>query len=171
MEFLQVLSEFEWFFSLGAVVIISTLLTMLLVEVIKKVALKKFLSTSTDSQIDKVLGLIGTITSLIIYTIVYFASEMIIQGKFMIDFKGALSAVSIPSGAAVTWVSAKGLYTVWHKWWNRLKDKKVSKADAKELAEDINTVKTEVQNAVPINSEDVVNEISEVTGIKIKKIL
>lgn len=169
-SFMEVWYNFSWFFSLGGVVLISVILTLLIVWIIKKTILKKRLSTATDTQQDKILGLTGTILSLIIYTIVYLASEMIIQGKFMIDFQGALSAVSIPTGAAVTWVAAKGLYTVLHKWIKRIKDKGLSKGDAEELKKDINEVKSEIQG-ITILSNGVEAEVPEVPHSIKKKLL
>lgn len=119
--FFEVYQNLQWVFSLGYVTILSIVATIYLVKLERVTILKKMLSGATAMQKDSILGLAGTITSLVVFTLVHFANEMIIQGKFLIDFNKVTQAISIPSGAAIVWSGSKGVYTVVHKWWQRVK--------------------------------------------------
>lgn len=111
----------RWIFSLGYVTVISIIATILLVKLWRVTILKKTLLNTTPTQKDSILGFAGTITSLVVFILVHFANEMIIQRKFKIDFNTVIQAISIPSGAAIVWSASKGVYTVFHKWWQRVK--------------------------------------------------
>lgn len=150
MDITQLYNEFQWFFSLGYVVIISTILTMVLVNIWKKTFLKKTLANSTATQKDSILSLAGTITSLAVFALVHFANEMIIQGKILIDFNATIQSITITSGAATTWVAAKGLYTVLHKFIGRIKDKKLTVGDIVETKKDLDKVKDKVIKSVGV---------------------
>lgn len=121
MVLYEIYQNFQWVFSLGYVIIFSIIATILLVKLERATILKRVLKDATNSQQDSILGLAGTITSLVVFLIFHFANEMIIQGKFLIDFNAVIQSISIPSGAAIVWSASKGIYTVFHKWWKRVK--------------------------------------------------
>lgn len=120
-KFFEVYQNLQWVFSLGYVTILSIVATIFLVNLEKATILKKMLSGATAMQKDSILGFAGTITSLIVFTVFHFGNEMIIQGKFLIDFDNVTQGISIPAGAAIVWSGSKGVYTVIHKWWQRVK--------------------------------------------------
>lgn len=131
-NFAELVEDFRWFFELGYVTVIATILTILLTQLWKATFLKNALSTADSTKKDKILSLAGTITSFVVYAIVWFANQMIVQKTFFISFDVNNVVMTIPSGAVTTWLAAKGLYTLIHKWWNRLPDKKESTADSTE---------------------------------------
>lgn len=159
MNFNQVYEELQWFFSLGYVIIISTILTMLLVKLFRVTILKKSLLNATDNQKDQILGMTGTITSLVVYGLVYIGNEMIVQMTFFIKFDEVISPMTITSGAAVTWVAAKGLYTVLHKFKGRLADKKLTKKELEDTKADIDEVKKSIEDAVELNAPVITNPV------------
>lgn len=138
-------NELSWFFELGYVVIIATILSMVFTQIWKKTILKKALVKASDSQKDKILGGCGTITSLVIYGVVYVANEMITQHTFSIVIEWHSAWAIISSGAAVTWVAAKGLYTVIHKAIQRHKEGKSLKENADAIKKDLNEVEKAVK--------------------------
>jgi len=152
-------NQFSWFVSLGYVTIIATFLTMGLVELLKATALKKCLKDADANKKDKVLSLLGSGVSLVIFAACHFGNEMILQHTFFINFNEVTQAVSITSGAAITWVAAKGLYTVFHKITKRLKEKKSLKDALKDANSDIDEVKKEVEK-VKANEKAKINPVS-----------
>lgn len=140
-----VYDQFHWFIQLGYVIVISTILAMLLVNLWKVTFLKKFLTTASPTDKDKVLGSTGTVTSLVVYAIVYVVNEMVLQRTFLIVVDWHTAAVAIPSGAAIVWVAAKGLYTVLHKFIQRCKDGKLTKKEKDDTITEINEVEKAVK--------------------------
>lgn len=120
-SFFEAYQAFQWVFSLGYVVVLSIIATILLVKLERITILKNALSGANEMQKDSILGFAGTVTSLVVFTVFHFANEMILQGKFLIDFDTTMQSITIPGGAAIVWSSSKGIYTVLHKWWARVK--------------------------------------------------
>ena len=171
MDFIQLYHNFQWFFSLGYVTIIAIILTMVTLELIKVTVLKKKLATYSPDQKDKLLSGIGTVLAFIFFAICHFGNEMILQGKFMIDFDKAVQSISIPTGAIVTWTASKGLYTMIHKAINRCKAKKSLKEQIPEIAEELDEVRQQVEEAKStITTERQLGAIQNQT-FEIKKIV
>lgn len=150
-KFFEVYQNLQWVFSLGYVTILSIVATIFLVKLEKATILKKMLSGATAMQKDSILGFAGTITSLIVFSLFHFGNEMIIQGKFLIDFDNVTQGISIPAGAAIVWSGSKGVYTVIHKWWQRVKSgEKINWLQAiKELVDEIKKKTSAVSETLP----------------------
>ena len=164
MDFVALWEEFQWFFALGYVTVAATLLTMGVVEIEKKTIFRKKLETATASQKDKILGLAGTITSIVMYAICYVANEMILQGTLSIEIDWAVEGyLQIIPGAAVTWVAAKGLYTVLHKFIGRIKEKKLSNSQiVEETKKDLDVVANQIKEQQNTNAKTIEKSIGNV---------
>lgn len=167
--FIDVYQSFQWVFSLGYVTVLSVIATIFLVKAERVTILKKSLASATDTQKDSILGFAGTITSLTVFILFHFANEMILQGKFLIDFDAVTQGISIPSGAAIVWSSSKGIYTVFHKWWQRVKageniDWKQFTADLKTETQKANTSSQSVATKSAVNG--ILNKLKSIFSKK-----
>jgi hypothetical protein len=142
-SFVEIYQELQWVFSLGYVVILSIVATIFLVKLERATILKKSLSGATSMQQDSILGFAGTVTAFVVFAIFHFGNEMILQGKFLIDFNAVTQSISIPSGAAIVWSGSKAIYTAVHKWWQRVKA-----GETMNLSEEIKNLATSISAAL-----------------------
>ena len=114
MDF-QGIKNYEFFISLGYVTIISSILTLIITQIIKIILKKKNVINEEmfASQKDIILSRIGRIISLIIYSSLYILNEYFL--KHNIVFDGALIA-GLLSGSALTLTLSKGIYTMLHQY-------------------------------------------------------
>jgi hypothetical protein len=152
--FAELYNSLQWVFSLGYVVVISIIATILLIKLERVTLLKKVLSDTTAMQKDSILGFAGNITSFIVFAIIHFANEMILQGKFLIDFNTVTESISLPAGAAIVWSGSKGVYTAIHKCWQRAKTKQSNENQQPNKNKKNN--KTKNTSATNINQKSVI---------------
>lgn len=114
MDF-QGIKNYEFFISLGYVTIISSILTLIITQIIKVILKKKNVINEEmfASQKDIILSRIGRIISLIIYSSLYILNEYFL--KHNIVFDGAL-ITGLLSGSALTLTLSKGIYTMLHQY-------------------------------------------------------
>lgn len=114
MDF-QGIKNYEFFISLGYVTIISSILTLIITQIIKVILKKKNVINEAmfASQKDIILSRIGRFISLIIYSSIYVLNEYFF--KHNIVFDGAL-ITGLLSGSALTLTLSKGIYTMLHQY-------------------------------------------------------
>ena len=114
MDF-QGIKNYEFFISLGYVTIISSILTLIITQIIKVILKKKNVINEEmfASKKDIILSRIGRIISLIIYSSLYILNEYFL--KHNIVFDGAL-ITGLLSGSALTLTLSKGIYTMLHQY-------------------------------------------------------
>lgn len=114
MDF-QGIKNYEFFISLGYVTIISSILTLIITQIIKVILKKKNVINEEmfASKKDIILSRIGRIISLIIYSSLYILNEYFL--KHNIVFDGAL-IIGLLSGSALTLTLSKGIYTMLHQY-------------------------------------------------------
>lgn len=114
MDF-QGIKNYEFFISLGYVTIISSILTLIITQIIKEILKKKNVINEEmfASKKDIILSRIGRIISLIIYSSLYILNEYFL--KHNIVFDGAL-ITGLLSGSALTLTLSKGIYTMLHQY-------------------------------------------------------
>ena len=114
MDF-QGIKNYEFFINLGYVTIISSVLTLIITQIIKIILKKKNVINEEmfASQKDIILSRIGRIISLIIYSSLYILNEYFL--KHNIVFDGAL-ITGLLSGSALTLTLSKGIYTMLHQY-------------------------------------------------------
>ena len=114
MDF-QGIKNYEFFISLGYVTIISSILTLIITQIIKVILKKKNVINEEmfASKKDIILSRIGRIISLIIYSSLYILNDYFL--KHNIVFDGAL-IIGLLSGSALTLTLSKGIYTMLHQY-------------------------------------------------------
>ena len=114
MDF-QGIKNYKFFISLGYVTIISSILTLIITQIIKIILKKKNVINEEmfASKKDIILSRIGRIIALIIYSSLYILNEYFL--KHNIVFDGALIA-GLLSGSALTLTLSKGIYTMLHQY-------------------------------------------------------
>ena len=114
MDF-QGIKNYEFFISLGYVTIISSVLTLIITQIIKVILKKKNVINEEmfASKKDIILSRVGRIVSLIIYSSLYILNEYFL--KHNIVFDGAL-IIGLLSGSALTLTLSKGIYTMLHQY-------------------------------------------------------
>lgn len=130
MDFKE-LKNFQFYLSLGYVVLISSIITIIFMEIIKIILKKKkvIVEEMDATKKDILLTKIGRFIALFVYCIVYLLNELILKNA--IQFNETLM-VGILSGGAMTLTVAKGLYTTFRQ--NQKKKKvfeKLSEAEEK----------------------------------------
>lgn len=108
------LHDFKFYLSLGFVIVLSSILTIVFMEIVKLV-LKKRKVINEDLDADKkddMLTKIGRFVALIVYVVVYFINELIAKNTVILN---ETLAVGLLSGGAVTLTVAKGLYTAFRQ--------------------------------------------------------
>lgn len=113
-EMKEIIQEYEYFISLGYVTIVSSILTMIITQIIKKGLQKKKVITKETHAVKKdlLLSKIGRIVALLSYSILYIANEWITKKEIVLD-KGML--VGLITGASLTLSVAKGMYSKLHQ--------------------------------------------------------
>ena len=145
MDF-QGIKNYEFFISLGYVTIISSILTLIITQIIKVILKKKNVINEEmfASQKDIILSRIGRIISLIIYSSLYILNEYFL--KHYIVFDGAL-ITGLLSGSALTLTLSKGIYTMLHQY-----------CEKKTLFERLEYVSTIIDKMSETTDEDLTKE-------------
>ena len=145
MDF-QGIKNYEFFISLGYVTIISSILTLIITQIIKIILKKKNVINEEmfASQKDIILSRIGRIISLIIYSSFYILNEYFL--KHNIVFDGAL-ITGLLSGSALTLTLSKGIYTMLHQY-----------CEKKTLFERLEYVSTIIDKMSETTDEDLTKE-------------
>lgn len=145
MDF-QGIKNYEFFISLGYVTIISSVLTLIITQIIKIILKKKNVINEEmfASQKDIILSRIGRIISLIIYSSLYILNEYFL--KHNIVFDGAL-ITGLLSGSALTLTLSKGIYTMLHQY-----------CEKKTLFERLEYVSTIIDKMSETTDEDLTKE-------------
>lgn len=145
MDF-QGIKNYEFFISLGYVTIISSILTLIITQIIKIILKKKNVINEEmfASQKDIILSRIGRIISLIIYSSLYILNEYFL--KHNIVFDGAL-ITGLLSGSALTLTLSKGIYTMLHQY-----------CEKKTLFERLEYVSTIIDKMSETTDEDLTKE-------------
>lgn len=145
MDF-QGIKNYEFFISLGYVTIISSILTLIITQIIKEILKKKNVINEEmfASQKDIILSRIGRIISLIIYSSLYILNEYFL--KHNIVFDGAL-ITGLLSGSALTLTLSKGIYTMLHQY-----------CEKKTLFERLEYVSTIIDKMSETTDEDLTKE-------------
>ena len=145
MDF-QGIKNYEFFISLGYVTIISSILTLIITQIIKEILKMKNVINEEmfASQKDIILSRIGRIISLIIYSSLYILNEYFL--KHNIVFDGAL-ITGLLSGSALTLTLSKGIYTMLHQY-----------CEKKTLFERLEYVSTIIDKMSETTDEDLTKE-------------
>ena len=145
MDF-QGIKNYEFFISLGYVTIISSILTLIITQIIKVILKKKNVINEEmfASKKDIILSRIGRIISLIIYSSLYILNEYFL--KHNIVFDGAL-ITGLLSGSALTLTLSKGIYTMLHQY-----------CEKKTLFERLEYVSTIIDKMSETTDEDLTKE-------------
>ena len=145
MDF-QGIKNYKFFISLGYVTIISSILTLIVTQIIKIILKKKNVINEEmfASQKDIILSRIGRIISLIIYSSLYILNEYFL--KHNIVFDGAL-ITGLLSGSALTLTLSKGIYTMLHQY-----------CEKKTLFERLEYVSTIIDKMSETTDEDLTKE-------------
>ena len=159
MDF-QGIKNYEFFISLGYVTIISSVLTLIITQIIKMILKKKNVINEEmfASQKDIILSRIGRIISLIIYSSLYILNEYFL--KHNIVFDGAL-ITGLLSGSALTLTLSKGIYTMLHQY-----SEKKTIFEKIEYLNNIENVLRKETNENLTKEEQVDNMINEITKNK-----
>ena len=145
MDF-QGIKNYEFFISLGYVTIISSVLTLIITQIIKIILKKKNIINEEmfASKKDIILSRVGRIVSLIIYSSLYLFNEFYL--KHNIVFDGAL-ITGLLSGSALTLTLSKGIYTMLHQY-----------CEKKTLFERLEYVSTIIDKMSETTDEDLTKE-------------
>lgn len=126
---LEALKDFKFYLSLGYVVIISSILTIILMQFYKFILTKKKIITEkiNPDKKDLILSKSGRFISLIVYSLVYIINEIILKNEIVLNES---LIIGLLSGGAATLIVAKGLYTSLHQQQKRKNIfEKLSKAE------------------------------------------
>ena len=128
------LQDFKFYLSLGFVIVVSSILTILLMEIIKLILKKKkIIGDDTDAdKKDELLSKIGRFVALFIYALVYLINELLAKNTIALNES---LAIGLLSGGAVTLTVAKGLYTSFRQKQKKKKVYDKLKAAEQQLAE------------------------------------
>ena len=145
MDF-QGIKNYEFFISLGYVTIISSILTLIITQIIKVILKKKNVINEEmfAPKKDIILSRVGRIVSLIIYSSLYILNEYFL--KHNIVFDGAL-ITGLFSGSALTLTLSKGIYTMLHQY-----------CEKKTLFERLEYVSTIIDKMSETTDEDLTKE-------------
>ena len=123
------LQNFKFYLSLGFVIVLSSIFTIVFLEIIKLILKKRKVITEdidTDKK-DDMLSKIGRFVALIIYISVYFITELVTKNTIVLN---EALVIGLLSGSVASLTVAKGLYTAF-----RQKQKKQKVYDKLSVAE------------------------------------
>ena len=114
MDF-QGIKNYEFFINLGYVTIISSVLTLIITQIIKIILKKKNVINEEmfASKKDIILSRIGRIVSIIIYSSLYLFNEFYLKHNIVFD---ETLCIGLISGSALTLTLSKGIYTMLHQY-------------------------------------------------------
>lgn len=104
------LSDFRFYVSVGYVTIIASIITIILMEILKCILRKKAIITDEmdKDKKDDILAKAGRIVAIIIYSLIYVLNELYLKKSLIID---EVLLIGLISGGSATLTVAKGLYT------------------------------------------------------------
>lgn len=159
MDF-QGIKNYEFFISLGYVTIISSILTLIITQIIKIILKKKNVINEEmfESQKDIILSRVGRIVSLIIYSSLYLFNEFYLKHNIVFD---ETLCIGLISGSALTLTLSKGIYTMLHQY-----SEKKTIFEKIEYLNNIENVLKKETNENLTKEEQVDNMINEITKNK-----
>ena len=159
MDF-QGIKNYEFFISLGYVTIISSILTLIITQIIKIILKKKNVINEEmfASKKDIILSRIGRIVSLIIYSSLYLFNEFYLKHNIVFD---ETLCIGLISGSALTLTLSKGIYTMLHQY-----SEKKTIFEKIEYLNNIENVLKKETNEKLTKEEQVDNMINEITKNK-----
>lgn len=145
MDF-QGIKNYEFFISLGYVTIISSILTLIITQIIKIILKKKNVINEEmfASKKDIILSRVGRIISLIIYSSLYLFNEFYLKHNIVFD---ETLCIGLISGSALTLTLSKGIYTMLHQY-----------CEKKTLFERLEYVSTIIDKMSETTDEDLTKE-------------
>lgn len=145
MDF-QGIKKYKFFISLGYVTIISSILTLIVTQIIKIILKKKNIINEEmfASKKDIILSRIGRIVSLIIYSSIYLFNEFYLKHNIVFD---ETLCIGLISGSALTLTLSKGIYTMLHQY-----------CEKKTLFERLEYVSTIIDKMSETTDEDLTKE-------------
>lgn len=159
MDF-QGIKNYEFFISLGYVTIISSILTLIITQIIKIILKKKNVINEEmfASKKDIILSRIGRIVSIIIYSSLYLFNEFYLKHNIVFD---ETLCIGLISGSALTLTLSKGIYTMLHQY-----SEKKTIFEKIEYLNNIENVLKKETNEKLTKEEQVDNMINEITKNK-----
>ena len=159
MDF-QGIKNYEFFISLGYVTIISSILTLIVTQIIKIILKKKNVINEEmfASKKDIILSRVGRIISLIIYSSLYLFNEFYLKHNIVFD---ETLCIGLISGSALTLTLSKGIYTMLHQY-----SEKKTIFEKIEYLNNIENVLKKETNEKLTKEEQVDNMINEITKNK-----
>ena len=159
MDF-QGIKNYEFFISLGYVTIISSVLTLIITQIIKIILKKKNVINEEmfASKKDIILSRVGRIVSLIIYSSLYLFNEFYLKHNIVFD---ETLCIGLISGSALTLTLSKGIYTMLHQY-----SEKKTIFEKIEYLNNIENVLKKETNENLTKEEQVDNMINEITKNK-----
>ena len=159
MDF-QGIKNYEFFISLGYVTIISSILTLIITQIIKMILKKKNVINEEmfASKKDIILSRVGRIVSLIIYSSLYLFNEFYLKHNIVFD---ETLCIGLISGSALTLTLSKGIYTMLHQYCE-----KKTLFEKIEYLNNIENVLKKETNEKLTKEEQVDNMINEITKNK-----
>lgn len=145
MDF-QGIKNYKFFISLGYVTIISSILTLIVTQIIKIILKKKNVINEEmfASKKDIILSRVGRIISLIIYSSLYLFNEFYLKHNIVFD---ETLCIGLISGSALTLTLSKGIYTMLHQY-----------CEKKTLFERLEYVSTIIDKMSETTDEDLTKE-------------
>ena len=109
------MKNIDFYLSIGIITVISSLITLVLTQIIKVIMKKSKVITNDmeSSLVDTKLSMVGRIIASVSYVTMYFVNEIFIL-KHHIQLSGSL-LTSILTGIAFTLTNTKGIYTALHQ--------------------------------------------------------
>ena len=156
----QGIKNYEFFISLGYVTIISSVLTLIITQIIKIILKKKNVINEEmfASKKDIILSRVGRIISLIIYSSLYLFNEFYLKHNIVFD---ETLCIGLISGSALTLTLSKGIYTMLHQY-----SEKKTIFEKIEYLNNIENVLRKETNENLTKEEQVDNMINEITKNK-----
>lgn len=159
MDF-QGIKNYKFFISLGYVTIISSILTLIVTQIIKIILKKKNIINEEmfASKKDIILSRVGRIISLINYSSLYLFNEFYLKHNIVFD---ETLCIGLISGSALTLTLSKGIYTMLHQYCE-----KKTIFEKIEYLNNIENVLKKETNEKLTKEEQVDNMINEITKNK-----
>lgn len=109
------MKDYKFYLTLGLLTLISSILTMIITQIIKMILKKKKIiyEEMEESKKDLILSRLGRVVALIVYSSLYIIKELYLKNTIIIN--GSLLAALL-TGATGTLIMAKGIYTILHQW-------------------------------------------------------
>lgn len=109
------MKDYKFYLTLGLLTLISSILTMIITQIIKMILKKKKIiyEEMEESKKDLILSRLGRVVALIVYSSLYIIKELYLKNTIIIN--GSLLA-GLLTGATGTLIMAKGVYTILHQW-------------------------------------------------------